>query len=141
MLIPQTAEYALRVMAHLATVPDGAATPRRDLAEATAVPDSYLSKVCRRLVVAGLLESRKGHGGGFRLSRPPESITFAEVLAAVGFEPAFDHCIAELDACDESDPCALHDAWSKVLDSFRSWAASTTLADVRTAKLIRRQGL
>lgn len=130
MLLSQTAEYALSVMAHLAQKGTGAAVPHRALAEATAVPPSYLSKVCRRMVVAGLLTSRKGHGGGFSLARDPGSVTFAEILDAVDFTPALDHCIAGLEACDLSDPCPLHDAWSEVLDGFRSWASSTTLGEI-----------
>jgi len=68
MLLSQTAEYALRAMAWLATVSGDEPVRAVDLSSATGIPTHYLSKVLRRLVLANLLESQKGQGGGFSLS-------------------------------------------------------------------------
>ncbi len=127
MLLSQTAGYALQVMAHLALHPVGAPVPGREIGKLTTVPASYLSKVCRHLVVAGLLRSRKGHGGGFTLAREAGAITLAEILEAVDGTPGLDQCIAGFKGCDSSEPCLLHDPWAEVVESFRAWAASTTL--------------
>ena len=54
MLLPQTAEYALRAMAWLATIPQDEPVRARDLSQATGIPPHYLSKVLRRLVLADL---------------------------------------------------------------------------------------
>ena len=57
MLFSQTGEYALRAMASLAISGSRASVPARDLSEQTGIPAHYLSKILRRLVLAGLLES------------------------------------------------------------------------------------
>ena len=131
MLLPQTAEYALRAMAWLASAPPDDPVRAEDLSVETDIPPQYLSKVLRRLVLAGLLQSRRGHGGGFTLSRRPQDIRFLDVLAAVEAYPAAGRCVFGWGACDAENPCPLHDAWLGMSESFRDWAANTTLAQVR----------
>lgn len=135
MFLSQTAAYALRITAYLASQEDGVAVSRHDLSGATGVPTAYLSKVCRRLVLAGLLHSRKGHGGGFTLARRLEAIRISDVLDAVGQAVDDELCIFTFDRCDVSNPCLLHDSWSKAVQRFTDWADSTTLADVRAAAI------
>ena len=72
MILNQTAVYALRAMAVLARLAPGEFLRSVELAEHTNVPVHYLGKVMRLLVLAELVRSRKGHGGGFTLRRSPE---------------------------------------------------------------------
>ncbi|MCP4007711.1 MAG: Rrf2 family transcriptional regulator [bacterium] len=130
MVLSQTAEYALRAAAWLAANPDETPVRARDLSNETGIPAPYLAKILRRLVVAGVLESYKGVGGGFELARPPSEIPFTEILAAVDAYPGDDRCVFGWGACDPSDPCPLHPAWVQMSEAFRSWASTTTLADV-----------
>src|SRR5262245_25949627 len=99
----QTAEYALRALACLATSTE----PLRalDLGERTQVPVHYLSKVLRRLVGARLLVSQKGHRGGFVLARAPRQIRFIDVLEAVGEAPVAGRCAFGWERCDANHPC------------------------------------
>lgn len=131
MHLTQTAEYALRAMTWLARQPTGAALRSQALAEATGIPQHYVSKLLRKLVVAGLLESQKGHGGGFALARPPAEVRFIDILRAVDYEPAPDRCAFGWGACNPLDPCPLHGPWSRLSEAFFAWADRTTLADVQ----------
>jgi len=127
MILNQTAEYALRAATELAAVwPDGR-LPSRDLAVRANVPASYLSKVMRKMVVAGLVQSERGHHGGFRLTRAPGAISFGDVLAAIEFAPGRNVCAFGLGQCNPKAPCALHDAWTRLGDSFDHWARTTHL--------------
>jgi Rrf2 family iron-sulfur cluster assembly transcriptional regulator len=130
MLLPQSVEYALRAMACIANQPEGTALRARDLSLAIGVPSPYLSKVLRRLVLAGLLLSQRGRGGGFTLARPARQVRFIDVMMAVDFRPDPDHCAFGWGACDPSAPCPLHGAWSRLNEAVCDWAAQTTLADV-----------
>lgn len=131
MYVSQTAEYALRAMTCLAhRGADEGGVRAVDLADTVSVPLAYLQKILRRLVVAGLLESRKGHGGGFRLARAPEEISFSDVFRAADFELVNGRCAFGWSDCDPEHPCPLHPAWSKLNESVGSWAENTTLADV-----------
>jgi Rrf2 family iron-sulfur cluster assembly transcriptional regulator len=133
MLLSQTAEYALRAMAWLATAAGRDPVRAVDLSRATGIPAHYLSKVLRRLVLAELLESQKGQGGGFSLARAPSEIALSEVLAAVDAFPAQGRCAFGWGKCDASDPCPLHDSWSHLNDRIRDWAAGTTLEEIASS--------
>ena len=52
----------------------------RDLADEEALPTKFLEQVLLLLRRGGLLESKVGSGGGYRLRRPPERITVGELL-------------------------------------------------------------
>jgi Rrf2 family protein len=131
MQLTQTAEYALRAMAHLSLLPPGEGARAKDLAEASGIPMAYVSKLLRKLVVAGLLESQKGHGGGFVLARPAAEIRFVEVLRAVDYPIEPNHCAFGWGQCNVREPCPLHGTWSQLKEAFSRWAERTTLADVQ----------
>jgi len=128
--LSQTAEYALRAMAHLASLPRGEALRAVDLSEVTGIPTPYLSKILRRLVVAGLLTSQKGHHGGFSLAKPPSRLRFEQILVATDYEPDPERCAFGWGECDPKHPCPLHPAWSELNEAYGEWARRTTLADV-----------
>lgn len=138
--LSQTAEYALRAMTRLAQAKDEPALRAADLAADTHVPVHYLSKVLRRLVAAGLLESQKGHGGGFTLKRAAEQIRFADVLDAMGEAPVEGHCAFGWGNCDSKRPCPLHPAWTVLNGALQDWASKTTLADVAGQPGRRKRG-
>jgi Rrf2 family protein len=129
-LLTQTAEYALRALALLARLPRGESLRAADLAAETGVPPHYLSKVLRRMSVAGILEAQKGHRGGFALARRPRDVQFAEVLEALGAGPDRDRCAFGWGKCSEAEPCPLHPAWSRLVEAFERWTTTSTLADL-----------
>jgi Rrf2 family protein len=131
--LSQTAEYAIRAMSAIATLPPGSLVCASDLGESTGIPPSYLSKILRRLVLAELLVSQKGKNGGFALSRPPERIQFIEILYAINAFPAEGRCAFGWGLCEELKPCPLHGPWRRLKDRVRDWADNTTLAEVAEA--------
>jgi Rrf2 family protein len=130
MKISRSGEYALRAMAFLAGSPEGEPVPRQIISAATGIPVHYVSKVLRRLVVAGLLRSQKGHGGGFSLALPPHTIRFLDILMATDNRPNAQRCAFGWKACNSEKPCPLHPAYSILNDQFLQWCANTTLASI-----------
>lgn len=135
MVFSPIGQYAIRIMAVVASAPNNARLRSADLAESTSVPASYLAKVCRRLTEAGLLDSKKGHRGGFRLTRPADAITFDDILRAVDAMPDAVSCAFGWGRCDATEPCPLHEQWSALSARILSWAAENTLASVDCSTL------
>lgn len=133
MFISKTAEYAIRAMSAIATLPEGIKIRSSDLGRATGIPAPYLSKILRRLVLAELLVSQKGQGGGFSLSVPVAEISFIAILNAVDAFPTDGRCAFGWGNCDQLLPCPLHGAWSRLSHHIRDWANDTTLAEVASA--------
>jgi Rrf2 family protein len=133
MFISQTAVYAIRAMSAIATLPDGIKIRAADLGRATGIPGPYLSKILRRLVLAELLVSQKGQGGGFSLACPAAEIPFIDILNAVDAFPTDGRCAFGWGNCDQYSPCPLHGAWSRLSHQIRDWANDTYLAEAATA--------
>jgi Rrf2 family protein len=75
-------DYAVRAAVELAAA-GGAPRKVAELAAAQDIPPRFLENILLALRRAGLVQSRRGNVGGFRLSRPPEEITIANILRAV----------------------------------------------------------
>ncbi len=131
MFLSQTAEYAMRAMAWLATSEETVPVRAKDLSNATGIPIHYLSKVMRRLVLAELLVSQKGQGGGFLLARPPSEIRFIDILTAVDAFPSEGRCAFGWGECDDVHPCPLHGSWSQLNERLQSWAEGTSLDQIK----------
>jgi len=133
MFISQTAEYAIRAMSALAILPEGKKIRAADLGRAAGIPAPYLSKILRRLVLADLLVSQKGQGGGFSLARPAAAIPFIEILDAIDAFPTEGRCAFGWGDCDQLRPCPLHNSWSRLSTRLREWANDSNLAEVAEA--------
>ena len=105
-MISQTAEYALRAVVCLADHPDGPLTTQQ-LARTTNVPADYLSKVLQALGRAGLVKSQRGLGGGFTLTRAPETLTALEVVNIVDPLKRIEQCPRNVDV-HFPNLCPLH---------------------------------
>lgn len=130
MILNQTIEYGFRASACLAIHYQDGPVPSALLSERTGIPAGYLSKVMRRLVVAGLVRSQRGHGGGFHLAREPDTIRFLEILEALDFNLEEQRCAFGLDRCNSEAPCPLHESWTVLRRQFADWAQSQTLGAV-----------
>ena len=86
-----TLEYALRAVTWLAARPGEGLTAGR-IAEATQVPEDYLSKVLQQLVRGEVLVSQRGRHGGFQLARPAAEISMFAVVNAVEPIPRIEKC-------------------------------------------------
>jgi Rrf2 family protein len=80
-MISQTAEYALRAIVYLAD--QGEARTTQEIAKATLVPSSYLSKVMQSLSRAQVVRSQRGLHGGFTLAKAPDELSVWDVIEAV----------------------------------------------------------
>ncbi len=131
MFLNQTSQYALRAMAGLIVADQNGPMKSKDLAQTTEIPSHYLSKIMRKMVEAGFVESKKGHGGGFILKKPLEQIRIIDVLNAAGFDMDEQPCVFGWDQCSDCNPCPLHPVWKRLKESFNEWAFNTTMEDIR----------
>ena len=82
-MFSQTVEYALRAVVYLAQRHDEGPVDSGQIAKATQVPSSYLAKILQDLARTEILTSKRGVGGGFRLSRPPDDLSVLDVVTAI----------------------------------------------------------
>ncbi len=128
MQITRAADYAVRVMIHLAGLPSGSNARRPDIAKATDVPESFLSKVMQQLVQAGMIASQRGSGGGFRLAVPSHAISLLEVLEAVEGPTRLNACLDPGLSCGRKGWCAAHIVWVDAQAALTRVLGSTSIA-------------
>lgn len=134
-MISSTAQYALRAVVYLATQENDYVV-RSDIADATLVPQDYLLKVLGLLDAAGVVESRRGPGGGYRLTEVPSKITTLQVVLAVDTIPRITEC--PLGITGHTKLCPLHqlldDASKRVEDAFRETTIEALISGRKKSK-------
>ena len=133
MIYSKPCEYAIRALAFLARFPIDGAAQGKEIAEAEGLRAPVLGKVLQELVRKGLLESRRGPGGGFRLARNPRLITLRDVVAAIDGLDQFLECAVGLERCSDDSPCPLHDTWKDLRTQMMHYLEATTLSDMAAA--------
>lgn len=133
-------DYAVRAAIELARAhpTDGSRpTPltRQAIADAQAIPSKFLEHILADLKRSALVGSVRGADGGYWLTRPPETITMADLIrAAEG--PLADVRGVRPDALDYPDDLAvLQRAWIAVRANLRAVLERVTLADLRDGML------
>ena len=126
-MISQTAEYALRAMVFLA-MRDSAATGQ-EIAETTKVPPGYLSKIMQQLVKKQLVNSQRGIGGGFVLSKKTIEISILDVVNAVDPIQRITSCPLGLQS-HGFNLCPLHKRLSEATAHLENAFASSTLSEL-----------
>ena len=112
MQLTRAADYAVRVMIHLAGLPSGTRASRSGLAEAAECPEQFLSKVLQNLTRAGLVISHRGNTGGFELPESRREATLLEVVEAVEGPIHLNTCLTSPYACSRQDWCPAHAVWA-----------------------------
>ena len=130
MRISAKADYAVRAALALAAADADEPVKAETIAEAQQIPPRFLESILGELRHGGIVQSRRGAEGGYRLSRPADGITIAEViravdgpLATVRGDPA-----DELEYRGEAVP--LQEVWLALRANIRQVLESVTLAAV-----------
>ena len=108
------------------------------LAEETGVPLPTAQKLVSRLAAAGLIESARGTGGGFRLARPAAAISLADIIEAVEGPIAMTTCVDEdRHDCALDGHCQVKPHWAVVNAAIRGALAGVSLASLSTPPPVR----
>ncbi len=122
-------DYAVVLMATLAFYYEGESwVSLRDVADGQHLPYLFLNKIATNLKKAGLLESKEGVGGGYRLKKDPKKITLAEIVRAVSVKN-ISSCISG-HQCANEGICPAQTIWTKIEKILGDSLAKITLNEV-----------
>lgn len=127
MAINWRTDYAIRLVYELAKQGPGVRDTVRHTSELATVPYDYARTISRDLVAAGLLNSRRGVGGGIELARAAEDITMLDIFHAMG-EPTSLSLCTQGRICSRSPLCTIHSGvWCELDDMIESHLAVATI--------------
>lgn len=133
MQLTRAADYAVRVMIHLATVPSGERVALPAMVQATGAPDSFLSKVLQGLTRTHLITSRRGPAGGFEISVRGRRASMRDVIEAIDGPLSLNVCLSERRSCPRKGWCPAHPVWVKAQAAMLEVLDSARIADLADA--------
>lgn len=129
-------DYALRAVLELSAAPEEEPLVKGErIADAQAIPQQFLEHILLDLKRAGLIRARRGAKGGYRLAKPPEEISVADVIRAVEGPLANIHEAAPEEIHYQGPAERLREVWVAVRASLRSVLETVSIADVRDDNL------
>jgi Rrf2 family protein len=130
MQLTRAADYAVRVMIHMAGLPPGTRASRSELAEAVECPEQFLSKVLQSLTRGGLVASHRGNTGGFELPDTHRAATLLEVVEALEGRIRLNVCLISEHSCPRQSWCPAHDVWADAQASLVAVLRKTTISEL-----------
>ena len=114
MLVSTKGRYALRLMTRIAKAGPGSKVSLREVSESEDISLKYLEQIARPLLQEGLIESVRGKGGGYRLTRTPQEYTVGEILELTEGSLAITACLqADAEICEKADTCMTLPMWKQ----------------------------
>ena len=130
MQLTRAADYAVRVMIHLAGLPSGTRASRAELAEAAECPEQFLSKVLQNLTRAGLVISHRGNTGGFELPDSRNAATMLEIVEAIEGPLRLNLCLVSDAACPRQGECPAHCVWAEAQEAMAAVLRKASIGDL-----------
>ncbi len=133
--------YAVMAMTELAStervgMATGRALTLATIAERQQISRPYLEQLFARLRREGLVRSVRGPGGGYRLARPAEQLSVAQVVTAVDEPLRATRCVGDGPGCMGGGArCLTHDLWVETGKQIQTYLEGISLADVLAGRL------
>jgi Rrf2 family protein len=137
MRLSKRGEYGLRAMIMLAT-PSADGRPSvlqiREISQHEQIPGKFLEQILLSLKNAGLLHSKMGVGGGYRLAKPPTEISLGQIVRILDGPLAPVKCVSQMAyepcGCPDEETCGLRLVMGDVRNAIANLLDGTSLADV-----------
>jgi Rrf2 family transcriptional regulator, cysteine metabolism repressor len=134
-------EYALRAMLVLGLNYEQSVVRIQTISDQQNIPKRFLEQILNDLKSAGLVQSRRGVAGGYRLARKPEQITLASIVRHIEGALAPVSCVSEKFyekcSCPDESRCAIRSVMKEVREAIVNIAERVTVAELclRSKKL------
>lgn len=133
-MLNKKTQYALQALQYLAEHQNQGPVLISEIAEQKKIPLKFLENILLELRKEGILESKKGKGGGYFLNLPAQKIPLARIIRLIHGPIAMLPCVSlyfyeRCANCDE-DNCGLHDTMIEVRDATLKILEGKTVADL-----------
>jgi FeS assembly SUF system regulator len=112
--ITKETDYGILLLGRMTSGRLGEIHTARRLAAASGISSAMVAKILRYLARGGILNSTRGAGGGYRLERPAERISVADVIRAIEGPISLVQCGSEPGACEHEQGCPTRLNWNLI---------------------------
>jgi Rrf2 family protein len=137
-MLSNKAQYAFRALTYLVDKYNQGPVLISDIAKKKKIPLKFLENILLELKKAGILDSKKGKGGGYYIKEHPSKTSVAAVVRIVNGPISMLPCVSlyfyqRCKNCDEKN-CGLHDVMEKVRDATLNILEHRTLEDLGSGR-------
>lgn len=134
-MISNKTKYGLHALLYLSQKYNQGPVLIADLAREERIPKKFLELILLDLKNHGILESKKGKGGGYQLARHPSEIKFGQVIRILDGPLAPVSCVSQTaykscKECKDEQHCGIRLVMKDVRDAMANILDKTSLADV-----------
>ncbi|MFH1531807.1 MAG: Rrf2 family transcriptional regulator [Pseudomonadota bacterium] len=130
MKITMSSEMAIHAVWYMSMHREDGPIQAPEVAEKLCVSSSYMVKILKKLAQEGILISKRGKNGGFRMGRAPAEITIADILVAIERDAIEYFCLHDSRRCPGPDTCPIHDTIVRASQAALEVLRGTTVADL-----------
>jgi len=133
-MLSKKSQYAFKALMYLAQNNEKGPVLIAEIARKKKIPLKFLENILLELKKAGVLESKKGKGGGYYFALPPSQVPMAKIIRLLDGPIALLPCVSlnfyeRCKNCDEKS-CGLHDMMVNVRDATLKVLEKRTVADI-----------
>jgi Rrf2 family protein len=130
MKLSTKSRYGTRLMVDMAEHYNQGPIQLGDIAKRQNISVKYLEQIIITLKKANYIDSIRGPKGGHLLTRPPEEITVAEIVALLEESASLTDCSENAGVCERADFCPTRLVWKEASEAMFDKLQSITLADL-----------
>ena len=120
--------YAMRARIVLTRSPDPCTSQR--IAQEERLSKKYMDEILGTLRQGGILQTRRGVSGGYRIQQPMDQISLWEIIELLDGPVRLAPCVEEGATCPRGEMCLMNTVWDKLNSSIRTSFAEISLADI-----------
>lgn len=133
-MLSKKAQYAFKALMYMAEKKDNQPVLIAEIAKKKKIPLKFLENILLELKKAGILESKKGKGGGYFFKVAPKEVSMAKIMRLIDGPIAMLPCVSlyfyeRCKNCDEKQ-CGLHDTMIQVRDATLKLLDKKSVADI-----------
>lgn len=134
-MLSKKAKYAINALVYLAKRKEEGPILISQIAEHENIPKKFLEAILLNLRNAGILNSKKGKGGGYYLLKEPDEVNLADIMrlfdGAIAFLPCVTYRYYErCEECIDEKTCGIRDVFKDVRDESVKILKASTLENI-----------
>lgn len=144
-MISKKTKYALNALLYLGKHYNQGPVLIGQIAEEKNIPQKFLEAILLDLKNAGILNSKKGRGGGYYLIKSPEEVNIADVMrlfdGAIALLPCVTHRYYErCEECTDEATCGIRDVFQELRNETVNILKRSTLSQIMMREEQLREG-
>lgn len=143
-MLTMKGKYGIKALIHLARLAPDEVLQSSAIATANGIPKKFLDTILSELRMAGIIQTRKGRSGGYRLVRPADTISVALILRVLDGPISPISCVSKTayqkcHDCQTQDACEIRLLMLEVRDAMLGILEHRTLDDLANSVVLARQ--